>query len=150
MRVHSLWCHYDIMHLVMLTFVLLWLTLWHLADQIGVIHPYPNTTVETVKDIAKLCRQKTSKINKVQTMCLFWGWTTIHTDYIYCQTSNISPTLAGNKIVNHSDVVGASPVGAAPTASSFFTKHLASMHWAKTAARRDENHLSSVIWCSFY
>ena len=29
------------------------------------------------------------------------------------QTSNISRTLVGNKIVDHSDVVGASPFGAA-------------------------------------
>ena len=35
--------------------------------------------------------------------------------------SNISHTLVGNKIVDHSDVVGASPVGAAPTTSSFST-----------------------------
>ena len=35
------------------------------------------------------------------------------------QVSNISGTLAGYKIVAHSDVVGASPVGAAPTTSSF-------------------------------
>ena len=39
---------------------------------------------------------------------------------IYRQVSNISRTL-GNKIVDHSDVVGASPVGAAPTTSSFST-----------------------------
>ena len=39
--------------------------------------------------------------------------------YLYRQVSNISHTLAGNKIVDHSDVVGASPVGAAPTTSSF-------------------------------
>ena len=39
----------------------------------------------------------------------------------YRQTSNISHTLEGNKIVDHSDVVGASPVGAAPTTSSFST-----------------------------
>ena len=39
----------------------------------------------------------------------------------YCKTSNISHTLVGNKIVDHSDVVGASPVGAAPTTSSFST-----------------------------
>ena len=38
---------------------------------------------------------------------------------IYRQTSNISHTLVDNKIVDHSDVVGASPVGAAPTTSSF-------------------------------
>ena len=39
----------------------------------------------------------------------------------YRKTSNISRTLAGNKIVDHSDVVGASPVAAAPTTSSFST-----------------------------
>ena len=39
---------------------------------------------------------------------------------IYCKTSNIRRTL-GNKIVDHSDVVGALPVGAAPTTSSFST-----------------------------
>ena len=38
-----------------------------------------------------------------------------------CKVSNIRRTLVGNKIVDHSDVVGASPVGAAPTTSSFST-----------------------------
>ena len=37
------------------------------------------------------------------------------------QVSNIIRTLVGNKIVDQSDVVGASPVGAAPTTSSFST-----------------------------
>ena len=40
---------------------------------------------------------------------------------MYCQTSNISRTFVGNKIVDHWDVVGASPFGAAPTTSSFST-----------------------------
>ena len=40
---------------------------------------------------------------------------------IYRQVSNIRRTLVGNYIVDHSDVVGASPVGAAPTTSSFST-----------------------------
>ena len=39
----------------------------------------------------------------------------------YRKTSNIWRTLVGNKIVDHSDVIGASPVGAAPTTSSFST-----------------------------
>ena len=39
----------------------------------------------------------------------------------YRKTSNISRTLLGYKIVDHSDVVGASPVGAAPTTSSLST-----------------------------
>ena len=38
--------------------------------------------------------------------------------YYYRQTSNISHTLVGNKLADHSDVVGASAVGAAPTTSS--------------------------------
>ena len=40
---------------------------------------------------------------------------------IYHQTSIISRTSVGNEIVDHSDVVGASPVGAAPATSSFST-----------------------------
>ena len=39
----------------------------------------------------------------------------------YRQISNIRRTLIGNKTVDHSDVVGASPVGAAPTTSSSST-----------------------------
>ena len=58
----------------------------------------------------------------------FWSYFagTKH-DYIYefywsyCQTPNISHTLVGNKIIDHSDVVGASPAGAAPITSSFST-----------------------------
>ena len=38
----------------------------------------------------------------------------------YRQVSNIRPALVGNKIVDHSDAVGASPV-VAPTTSSFST-----------------------------
>ena len=40
---------------------------------------------------------------------------------IYCQTSNIRCILLGVKIVDHWDAVGAAPVGAAPTTSSFST-----------------------------
>ena len=39
----------------------------------------------------------------------------------YRQVSNISRTLEGNEIVDHSDVAGASPAGAVPTTSSFST-----------------------------
>ena len=42
-------------------------------------------------------------------------------EMIYCKISNISLTLVGNKIVDHSDVAGALPVGAAATTSSFST-----------------------------
>ena len=43
------------------------------------------------------------------------------TRMIYRQTSDTNGTLVGNNIVDHSDVVGASPVDAAPTTPSFPT-----------------------------
>ena len=46
------------------------------------------------------------------------------------QTSNISRTLVGNKIVDHSDV------GVTPTTSSFSAKHLASMDWQNNGKTR--------------
>ena len=42
-------------------------------------------------------------------------------DKCYCQIFNISRAFVGNKIVDQSDVIGASPIGAAPNASSFLT-----------------------------
>ena len=53
-------------------------------------------------------------------------WKTFYLYFIrildtYCQTSNLSGTLVGNKIADHSDVVGASPVGSTPTKTSFLT-----------------------------
>ena len=41
--------------------------------------------------------------------------------YVYRKVTNIRRTLVDIKIVDHSGVVGASPVGAAPTTSSFST-----------------------------
>ena len=57
---------------------------------------------------------------------------------IYRKVTNIRRSLLGNKLGDHSDVVGASAVGAAPITYSFSTKHMASMDWTKTTARRDE------------
>ena len=42
-------------------------------------------------------------------------------EHNYRQTPKKGQTLEGNKIVDHSNVVGASPVGTAPTTSSFST-----------------------------
>ena len=39
-------------------------------------------------------------------------------DATYRQTTNISCTIVGNKIVDHSEVVGVSPVGGAPDTST--------------------------------
>ena len=68
----------------------------------------------------------------------------------YRKTSNISRILVGNKIVDNSDRVGASPVGAAPTTSSFSTSQPASMDWAKTTAKGYKKHLSFGICCNLY
>ena len=62
----------------------------------------------------------------------FRAWLGLYHDYFhiqlateqqhnYRQVSNISRTFVGNWIIDHSDVVGASAVGAAPTTSSFST-----------------------------
>ena len=48
-------------------------------------------------------------------------WMTNHNYHSYRITSNISRTFVGNNIVDNSDVVGASPVGAVPTTSSLST-----------------------------
>ena len=63
---------------------------------------------------------------------------------MYCQISNISHTLIGNTIVDHSNV------GTAPTTSSFPTYHPTSIDCTETTARRDKRHLSFVIWCALY
>ena len=67
--------------------------------------------------------------NEIALWCnymLLWG---------YRQVSNIRRTLVGNKIVDHSDVDGASPVDAAPTTSSFSTWHLAFGKESRKAVR---------------
>ena len=51
---------------------------------------------------------------------------------MYHKIPYIGHTLVSNRSVDHSDVVGASPVGAAPTTSSFSIWHLASRDLAKT------------------
>ena len=64
---------------------------------------YGDKMVMTLENMAKIDLKQTTKITN------------------YHQVSNKTPTLLGNEIVDHSDVVGASPVGAAPTTSSFST-----------------------------
>ena len=58
------------------------------------------------------------------------------------QTCNISRTLVGNKIADPSDVVGVSPVGAAPTTSSFSTLQLA---WIGQRQLEDETRKIQVL-----
>ena len=76
-----------------------------------------------------LLREQTNRL-RVFPQNIFAGWfkeklyqlaalTKTMRIFEYHQTSNISRTLVGNKIVDHSDVVGAWPIGAAPGTSSF-------------------------------
>ena len=60
----------------------------------------------------------------------------------YFQTSSISHTLAGNKLVDHSDVDGAS---LQPHLNSRLNTWL---QWI--TARRDGKHSSVGIWCTIY
>ena len=67
------------------------------------------------------------KLIDYEEMSLFWqsvhvfGLSSPNTGYMHRQTSNVKRTWVGNEIADQSDVVGASPVGAAPTTSSSST-----------------------------
>ena len=58
------------------------------------------------------------------------------TENIFRQVSDIRRTSVGNKIVDHSGVVGASPVGAAPTTSSLW------LHWIRQRQLQNETRNS--------
>ena len=78
------------------------------------------------------------------------GLNSIKSIAYYRKISNISRISVGNIIVHRSDVVGAQPVCAVPTISSFSTEHLTSKDCTKTTARQDEKHLSFGIWYGLY
>ena len=86
------------------------------------------------------CLPETSRLLWIHWGALTNQWCPFYEDH--CKIFNISNTLVGNEIVDHSDVVGASPAGAAPTTSSFLTPHLVSIDRVKTTARRNEKYLS--------
>ena len=68
----------------------------------------------------------------------------------YLHNYNISRILVGHKIVDHSDIVGAAPALLQLHLHSRLNTWLASLDWAKTTSRRDEKHLSFVIWYAIY
>ena len=102
---------------------------------------------ETSRDLVKSYKIGWSLFPRKQfSVVLFWM-----KKYMYSKTSNIRRTWICNKIVRHSDVVVASPVGAVTTSSSSSsTWYLASMDWTKKTARRDKKHLKFGIWCVSY
>ena len=86
-----------------------------IAAPVGVWTPQSNKQV--------ICRHivKYGKVEPYFSLAIGARWYTSIGMSNYHQTSNINRTLLGNKIVDHPDVVGASPIGAAPTTSSFST-----------------------------
>ena len=58
---------------------------------------------------------------KLSLLISLWWKSLICKNTSYRKTSNISHTSVGDEIVDNSDVIGASPVGAAPATSSFST-----------------------------
>ena len=56
-----------------------------------------------------------------QDLWIHWFLQQSYKIIIYRQIYDIKRTLVDNKMVDHSDVVKASPAGAAPTTSSFST-----------------------------
>ena len=115
--------------------------LWSKKPVLFFSHHYKN------EDRAQRFMTKTCNLISFKNWIIFVNRKSITEKMNYHQTSNISDTLVGNTIVHHTDVVGALPVGAAPTTSSFSTKHQASIDWAKTTVRRDQKRPSLGIWC---
>ena len=72
---------------------------------------------------------------------------TLSSDTEYRQTSNICHTLVVNKLVGHSDVVGASPVSAAPTTSSLLIWTPSFNGLGKDNRQESFNF---VVWCNLY
>ena len=90
----------------------------------GVIELSPTSAINQLfrllwKAYGRDCKYSLQMVFKQSTISCYRDWT--YTALYYRKTSNISRTLVGNKIVDNSDVVGASPVGAAPTTSSLST-----------------------------
>ena len=80
----------------------------------------PPGLFETTKAVIFKGRTFFNDYNKQNILWKF-VWNILWRVLTYRNTFNICRTLVGNKIVDNSDVVGASPVGAAPTTSSLST-----------------------------
>ena len=67
------------------------------------------------------------------------------TDLGHCQISNSSCNFVGNEIADHSDVVGASPVGAAPTTSTFSTHGSNRLRRGNSKAKRETLKFGDLV-----
>ena len=105
---HGAWCHCKLFHLQGL-----WETLvicYFLFSSIHTTLPAPPPLKVLLVNLADLTdKQYEGTLFDISDFAVV----------IYRKTSYISRTSVGNKIVDNSDVVGASPVGAAPTTTTF-------------------------------
>ena len=82
---------------------------------------------------------------------MLWGPSMKDQRMIYPYISNIRHTLLGKKIVDHSDVAGAAPVGAAPTTSSFSTSTPGFNGLSKDNCKTRQKTIKfKGIWCDLY
>ena len=83
-------------------------------------HPYSNCIGCTAKPSLKKGWGMDDQSNDILPKNMWYDYQSMCIE-TYRQVSDIRRILVGNSMVDHSDVVGASPVGAAPTTSSFST-----------------------------
>ena len=88
-----------------------WNSLWDDVTGVNKIRPTVwciyKSSIENNCTLIKMCRTLVTALScKVFIASLKCAWLAI---YGYCPTSNVSRTLVGNEIVDHWDVVGASP-----------------------------------------
>ena len=137
-------CIKSYLHIVGTIIFLVVMSSWIIRN-----YPYPknNEILEMLRNVKSACN---SLVHGNDTFYCYYLCIMFQMQCDYCQISNISGTLVGNKLVDRSDVVGASSVGTAPTTSSFLTWYLASIDCTKVTARWDKKHLTFGIWCNWY
>ena len=84
---------------------------------------------------------KIQNIHQYENGLSTWLYLVIH--ILYCQTSNISATFVGNKFVDHSDVVGASPVLLQLHFHFWLNTWL---QWIGQRQLQDERRIIQVVW----
>ena len=115
-----------------------------------VTHLDPRVVVPAMRNTHKyvtLVAMTRTKCNIIYTY-LISSWALRY--FTYHQTSNISCTLVGNIIVDHSDVVGASPIGAAPKKLYFQLNTWLQWTGQRQLQNKTRKHLSLRIWCHLY
>ena len=94
--------------------------------EMGILKVYANQYQDYIKNICSYLFKWYHNGSKLfpyrgPILCHHWNNRIFLYIYKYIYLSNISQTSAGNKVVDQSDVVGASPVGAASSTSSLST-----------------------------